>query len=92
MRDSSYQMPNLKDFFGGDKEDKLLIEITYKGDADKVHAALMKAMHLNTEVFDGAVISQIFFKGKEFKDIIEKQKKDAIDKLKSAIYVIDQLQ
>ncbi len=57
-------------FFADKTGDKLFIELEITGNPDEVVSKIMKAIHGNEELFDGAKCNQMLFKGKNVEEVI----------------------
>lgn len=76
--------------FASKTGDKIIIELEIIGNPDNVVSDLMKSVAKDVELFEGAKVSQIFFKGNDVESIVETIKGNIITQVNDELLKLEE--
>jgi hypothetical protein len=73
------------EFFASKSGDKINIQIEITGDVNEVAKKLYKSFRDGTDIMEGAKVSKILFKGKDFEGEIEREFDDVLSNISNKL-------
>lgn len=67
------------------KGDKITIDLEVTGDPDAVIEKIMYSIRKESDIFDGAKVTQMFFKGQNIDTIVDNAKKKLIEQVLTSL-------